>query len=78
MKLQPSDSSIAAQVLSATIAHELGHLLLPPRVNHSRTGIMAAWWTVTELTERYRTHVAELTFTPQETELIRQKLRPEC
>jgi hypothetical protein len=39
-----------ADILAAVIAHELGHLLLPPNA-HARTGLMRPYWDDTDLNQ---------------------------
>jgi hypothetical protein len=56
-----------AVVLGAAMAHELGHLLLPPP-SHSPTGIMSPRLTCRELTLAAR---GELRFTPDQVRTLR-------
>jgi hypothetical protein len=55
-------------LLSVVIAHEIGHLLLPPG-SHSAEGLMRPGWNVADLR---RTDRRTLTFTPHQAELIRE------
>jgi hypothetical protein len=59
-----------AVVLGHLIAHEIGHLLLGPG-RHSSTGIMSFPWSQSVLRQIARAH---LSFTADETELIRERL----
>lgn len=54
-------------LLAVVIAHELGHLLLPPGA-HSSDGLMRSGWDVAEL-RRFR--LDSLGFTPDQKDLIR-------
>ena len=56
-------------LLALVVAHELGHLLLPPG-SHSE-GLMRGGWDVTELR---RMHLDDLAFTPDHMALIRERL----
>jgi len=60
-----------AVVLGAAMAHELGHLLLPPP-SHSATGIMSPRLSCHELTLAAR---GELRFTPDQVRAIRNEPR---
>jgi hypothetical protein len=57
-------------ILALAMAHEVGHLLLPPP-SHSATGIMRAEWDGDDIR---RAVVGQLTFTTTEASLIRAKL----
>jgi hypothetical protein len=57
-----------AQVLAIAIAHEIGHLLLPPNA-HSETGLMRADWTETDLAENRL-----LFFSAEQRELLRSRI----
>lgn len=57
-------------ILALAMAHEVGHLLLPPP-SHSATGIMRAAW---DGDDTRRAVVGELAFTRTEASLIRAKL----
>ena len=59
------------QVLGAAIAHEIGHLFLGPN-SHSPVGIMRAGWKEEDL---LKVSQARLTFTPDQAQLIRTKVR---
>ena len=61
------------QILAHAIAHEIGHLLLPFDADslHSPTGIMRAGWDQKDLHSLSR---GQLTFTPQQGELIRTEV----
>jgi hypothetical protein len=61
------------QILAHAIAHEIGHLLLPFNADslHSPTGIMRAGWDQKNLRSLSR---GQLTFTPQQGELIRTEV----
>jgi hypothetical protein len=68
------DASSAAgwsltEFLGVVIAHELGHLLLPPG-SHS-SGLMRANW---DIADPKSFNVHNLAFTPQETALIRSRI----
>ena len=56
-------------LLALVVAHELGHLLLPPG-SHSE-GLMRGGWDVSELR---RMHLDSLAFTPDHMALIRERL----
>jgi Transcriptional regulator PadR-like family len=61
-------------VLALVLAHEIGHVLLPSPA-HSRAGIMQTPW------DRHAMDQADdpgLRFTPQQGELMRQRLDPCC
>jgi hypothetical protein len=58
-----------SDLLALVIAHELGHLLLPPG-SHSE-GLMHASWDVSELR---RMHLTDLAFTRDQMSLIRERL----
>jgi hypothetical protein len=58
-----------SDLLALVIAHELGHLLLPPG-SHSE-GLMHANWDVSELR---RMHLTDLAFTRNQMSLIRERL----
>lgn len=60
------DDASLSDVLGHVMAHEIGHLLLGP--GHSPAGIMQAEWTRRDLESAARN---ELSFTPQEMELLR-------
>ena len=60
-----------AQVLACTIAHELGHLLLPIRA-HSPEGLMRACWSRAEF---HRADHGELRFLPIDVARIRAGLQ---
>jgi len=62
-----------AQILAHTIAHEIGHLMLPFNADslHSPTGMMRAGWDQKDLQNLSRGH---LVFTPQQGELIRTEV----
>lgn len=57
-----------AQVLAIAIAHEIGHLLLPPDA-HSETGLMRADWTETDLAAG-----SLLFFTAEQRELLHRRI----
>ena len=57
-----------AQVLAIAIAHEIGHLLLPPDA-HSETGLMRADWTETNLAEG-----SLLFFTVEQRQLLHSRI----
>ena len=59
-----------APVLAAAMAHEIGHLLLPPKA-HSQTGLMRADWAKADLQLIQR---IELFFTAEQGELIRRQI----
>jgi hypothetical protein len=58
------------ELLAVVIAHELGHLLMPPG-SHSPDGLMHAGWEVAELR---RIHAGSLAFTSDQKTLIRGRL----
>ena len=58
-----------SDLLALVVAHELGHLLLPPG-SHSE-GLMRGAWDVSELR---RIHLDSLAFTPDHMALIRERL----
>lgn len=60
-----------SQILAHTVAHEIGHLLLPGE-GHSLSGIMRASWENEDLRRACR---GDLVFTPQEAESIRVEVR---
>jgi len=60
------DDASLSDVLGHVMAHEIGHLLLGP--GHSPAGIMRAEWTREDLDRAARN---ELSFTPQQMELLR-------
>jgi len=60
-----------AALLGHVIAHELGHLLLPYNAHASR-GIMRASWDRAQLDDMQK---EVLTFDPEQTELIRTRVR---
>jgi hypothetical protein len=57
-------------VMAAAIAHELGHLLLPPHA-HGPVGIMRADWNATDFS---RASAGQLLFRPDEAKEMRQSL----
>ena len=59
-----------APVLGAAMAHEIGHLLLPPNP-HSQTGLMRADWTKADLQLVQR---SLLVFTAEQGECIRSRM----
>ena len=65
-----SNGITPAPLLGAAMAHEIGHLLLPPKA-HSPVGLMRADWTKADLQRIQRT---ELFFTPGQSELIRLQI----
>ena len=58
------------QLLGHVMAHELGHLLLPYGA-HSVTGVMREKW---DRAQVHRARAGQLTFTTQQTALIRERL----
>lgn len=65
------NSSDRATVLGGVIAHELGHLLLRAH-GHAVTGIMRGTW---DLEQTQRMLMSQLSFLPEETEVLRSVLR---
>jgi hypothetical protein len=63
-----------ADLLAIAIAHEVGHLLLPPP-SHSATGIMRASWDGDDIRHAV---VGQLSFTAREASLMREKLAGCC
>ena len=59
-----------ASMLAIAIAHEIGHLLLPPK-GHSLRGLMRAEWTRADLQLAGRQLAS---FTPREGELLRNRI----
>ena len=59
-----------ADILALAMAHEIGHVLLPPP-GHSTSGIMRATWDGDDIR---RAVLGRLTFTSAESSLIRMKL----
>jgi hypothetical protein len=59
-----------ASMLAIAIAHEIGHLLLPPN-GHSLRGLMRAEWTRADLQLAQRELAS---FTPRESELLRHRI----
>jgi hypothetical protein len=59
-------------VLACTIAHELGHLLMPISGGHSPDGLMRACWSRDEF---HRAELGQLHFRPAEADRIRDGLR---
>jgi hypothetical protein len=57
------------ELLALVIAHELGHLLLPPGIRSD--GLMRPGWDIAELR---RTRIRDLAFTPDQMALIRERL----
>jgi hypothetical protein len=55
--------------MGCAIAHEVGHLLLPP--GHTKTGVMAPEVDMRSISDALR---GDLLFTPKESELIRAVL----
>ena len=60
-----------AALLGHVIAHEMGHLLLPAN-SHSSRGVMRAEWDRTQFDDMTK---GLLTFTPQQVQLIRSRVR---
>ena len=60
----------AADLLAVVMAHEIGHLLLPPG-SHSSSGVMRAAWHVREVRSL---NLARLGFTKQQGEQIARRL----
>jgi hypothetical protein len=61
----PNDAE--SKILGHVIAHEMGHLLLPPN-SHSQSGVMNADWDSEQLLRMVK---GLLQFTPEQGELIR-------
>jgi hypothetical protein len=59
-----------ASMLAIAMAHEIGHLLLPPK-GHSLRGVMRAEWTRADLQLAQRQLAS---FTPREGELLRKRI----
>jgi len=59
----------ASEMLAYCIAHEIGHLLLPPG-SHSPTGIMRARWRSTDLA---LIATGRLLFTPEQAKIIKDQ-----
>jgi hypothetical protein len=63
-----------ADILAVAIAHEIGHVLLPPPA-HSPTGIMSAEWEGDDIRHAL---VGTLEFTPAQSETIRRRVMACC
>ena len=73
LRADSSGTYSKVQILAHAIAHEVGHLLLPFDADslHSPTGIMRATWDPKDLRSL---SLGQLTFTPQQGELIRTEV----
>jgi hypothetical protein len=60
-----------AFVLACTLAHELGHVLMPER-GHSQDGLMRACWSGDDF---HRADRGQLRFLPEQVALIRLRIR---
>jgi hypothetical protein len=69
-KLTGGNGLNLAQVLGISMAHEIGHLLLPYRA-HAPTGLMRANWSKADLQLAQR---SQLFFTAKQGELIRSRM----
>ena len=62
-----------ARILGLAMAHEIGHLLLPPN-SHTETGIMRAHWYFPSKVDFLLATYGKLEFTPKQGELIRSEV----